>query len=109
MSGNAFATQEYISLGALTSDTSTSGVPLAGGEYVASVVIDSGTGTATFDASPDGGTTWIPIEDSSGVVSLTANGSFPFVIGNKMQVRGTLSGSASTPDFNFYLHPVTKN
>lgn len=96
-------TPENITLGTLTSDTSTDGVPLQGGRWVGHVVATSGTGTAKFQISPDEGTTWIDIEDSSGAVTFTASGSFMFYAGDKNLVRGNLASSGSTPSFTFYL------
>ncbi len=97
---------ENITLDVLTSDTEGSWVPVSGGEWVCHVVKTSGTGTASLQISPDGGTTAIDVSDSSGAITLTDSGSFSFTAGNKNQIRPKLASSGSTPSFSYYLSPA---
>lgn len=47
------------------------------------VTISSGTGTVALQVSPDGGTTKVPVKDSSGLsISTTSSAQFNFIMGN---------------------------
>jgi hypothetical protein len=50
------------------------------GRYTAFVTGTFGGGTATPQLSPDGGTTWVTIQDAAGDVTFTENGAFNFEV-----------------------------
>ncbi len=67
---------------------------------------DFGTGTATLQTSPDGGTTWIDVLDDGGTaVAFTANGTTNVNIANSapqdpLKISIDLA-SSTNPDLNF--------
>lgn len=73
-----------------------------------------GGGTASLEASPDGGTTWVAILDQSGTaITFTANGVVNFelyadqdpIAANKTKIRLTLAG-ATAPTLNYIINNV---
>jgi hypothetical protein len=63
-----------------------------------------GGGTVALEASPDGGTTWVTVQDVAGAaVSFTANGNKNVSLGPGLKLRGNLSGGAGPYSVNLRI------
>ena len=67
---------------------------------------DFGGGTVSVEATPDGGTTWIPLTKNGIPLAYTANAidQISGLIAQGMHVRAVLSGSTLPVNVNAVLH-----
>lgn len=98
------ATSNYVDFGTLIEDTSTPFVSCRGWTTLA-VHIDSGTGTWTWEFKGVDGVTRTILGSATNTAALafTASNMVNVFFGSDVQVRGTLSSSASTPSFDYQI------
>ena len=98
------ATSNYVGFGNVTANGSTDFVSCRGWTTLA-VHIDTGTGTWTWEFKGVDGVTRTILGSATNTAALafTASNMVNVFFGSDVQVRGTLSSSASTPSFDYQI------